>query len=129
MTTVISIPLTLIFMSTFSLAYAFINTSFKSLSIFAIAIATCRLGLQYNAEANRVDYVLLTFWLVIEAAVAVIVASVSSYRLVVLDHLKDHGHGVRHRHLSLVPRARCVGAHPYLETEGRGEDRDPTLGD
>jgi hypothetical protein len=63
---------------------------FKCLSIFAIASAACRLAFQYNTEARRIDYVSLTLWLVIEAAVAVIAASISSYRVVVLDYLKDH---------------------------------------
>jgi uncharacterized membrane protein len=75
-------------MSTFSLAHAAINTLFKSLSVFAMASAACRLGLQYNTETRRIDYVSLTFWLLIEAAVAVIAASISSYRVVVLDYLK-----------------------------------------
>jgi hypothetical protein len=76
-------------MSTFSLAHAAINTLFKSLSIFAIASAACRLAFQYNTKARRIDYISLTLWLVIEAAVAVIAAAISSYRVVVLDYLKD----------------------------------------
>jgi hypothetical protein len=105
--TVISIPLLLICMLNFSLAHAVINTSFKSLSIFAVAIAACRLALQYTTDASRINYPSLTFWLVIEANVDVIVASISSYRVVVLDYLKDHI--ARQQHLSMAPQALYAG--------------------
>jgi hypothetical protein len=104
---VLSIPLLLICMSNFSLAHAAINTSFKSLSIFAIAIAVCRLALQYNTDATRINYPSLTFWLAIQANVAVIMASISSYRVVVLDYLKDHRAQQQHR--SMAPRALYAG--------------------
>lgn len=78
-------------MANFTLTRAAINTSFKSLSIFTVVIAACRLAFQYNADVHRVDYTALTFWLVAEVAIAVIMASISSYRIVVIDHLLD-GH-------------------------------------
>jgi hypothetical protein len=78
-------------MTTSSLAHVAISTSFKSLSIFAIGSAACRLASQYSTEARprRIAYGLLTLWLAIEAAVAVIAASVSSYRVLVLDCVTD----------------------------------------
>ena len=94
-------------MSNFCLAHAVINTSFKSLSIFAIAIAACRLVLQFSTDASRINYVSLTFWLAIEANVDVIVASISSYRVVVLDYLQDRR--ARQQHLSMAPRALYAG--------------------
>ncbi|OAL53848.1 hypothetical protein IQ07DRAFT_482360, partial [Pyrenochaeta sp. DS3sAY3a] len=86
---VISIPIWLITMANFDLTRAVINTSFKALSVFTVAIAACRLAFQYNADSHRVDYVSLTFWLVVEAVVAIIVASISSYRIVLLDYLSN----------------------------------------
>ena len=74
-------------MANFTFSHALINASFKSLSILTVAIAACRLAFQYDADAHRVDYVAFTFWLVVEAAVAVIAASTSSYRIVVIDYL------------------------------------------
>lgn len=78
-------------MANFTLTRAAINTAFKSLSIFTVAIAACRLAFQYNADIHRVDYVSLTFWLVMQAAIAIIMASISSYRIVLLDYLADDG--------------------------------------
>ncbi|CAO2655690.1 Nn.00g044930.m01.CDS01 [Neocucurbitaria sp. VM-36] len=86
---VISIPVFLIWMAGFTISRAIINTSFKSLSILTVAVASCRLAFQYDGKARRVDYVSLSFWLAAEAAVAVIAASISSYRIVLLDYLTD----------------------------------------
>jgi hypothetical protein len=82
-----AIPFSLIWMANFKLTHAAINAIFKSLSIFAIAIATTRLSVQYSSEKHSVDYTRVTFWLMVEATVAVIMASVSSYRIVVLHYL------------------------------------------
>lgn len=76
-------------MANFTFSRALINTSFKSLSVITVAIAACRLAFQYNVEAHSVDYISLTFWLVVEAATAVIAASISTYRIVLLDYLAD----------------------------------------
>ena len=88
---VISIPVSLIWMANFTISRAIINTSFKSLSILTVAFASCRLAFQYDSKARSVDYVSLSFWLAAEAAVAVIAASISSYRIVVLDYLTELG--------------------------------------
>jgi hypothetical protein len=83
------IPILLIHMANFTRSHSIINASFKSLSIFNIAIAATRLVLQYNVKTNRIEYVTMTFWLVVEAAVALIMSSVSSWRIVVIDHLAE----------------------------------------
>ncbi|KAH7384510.1 hypothetical protein BKA66DRAFT_79973 [Pyrenochaeta sp. MPI-SDFR-AT-0127] len=87
---VLLIPIWLIRMANFTLTRAAINASFKSLSIFTVGIAAARLVFQYRADHNHINYLILTFWLSIEAAVAVIMASISSYRVVVLDYLTDY---------------------------------------
>ena len=74
-------------MANLTRSHAIINWSFKSLSIFATIVAATRLALQYNAHADRIQYVTLVFLLVVETAVAIIMASISSYRAVVLDQL------------------------------------------
>jgi hypothetical protein len=74
-------------MANFTRSHTLINCLFKSLSIFNIAIATARLVLQYNTENHRIEYVTMTFWLIVEAAVALIMASISSWRIIVIDRL------------------------------------------
>ncbi|KAF2793285.1 hypothetical protein K505DRAFT_244729 [Melanomma pulvis-pyrius CBS 109.77] len=86
---VIMIPILLIHMANFTRSHTIINASFKSLSIFSISIALTRLVLQYNVKDHRIKYVSMTFWLAVEAAVALVMASISSYRTVVLDRLAD----------------------------------------
>ncbi|KAF2260533.1 hypothetical protein CC78DRAFT_584668 [Lojkania enalia] len=86
---VISIPILLIYMANFTKSYTIINATFKGLSMFAIAIAATRLALQYSTDLHRIKYISLLFWLFVEAAVALIMASISSYRTVVLDRLAE----------------------------------------
>ena len=86
---VISIPALLIRMANFTRSHTIINASFKGLSIFAIAIAVTRLALQYDSGRHRVDYMAVTFWLTVEAAIALIMASISSYRVPLLDYLAE----------------------------------------
>lgn len=76
-------------MANFTRSHTLINAWFKSLSICTIAMAAPRLALQYDGNSHRIRYVTLTFWLVIEAAVAIIMASISSYRVVLLDYLAE----------------------------------------
>ncbi|KAF2874263.1 hypothetical protein BDV95DRAFT_487300 [Massariosphaeria phaeospora] len=85
---VISIPLLLIHMAHFTRSYTIINASFKSLSIFTIAIAATRLAIQINASHQRINYLPMTFWLSVEASLAIIMASISSYRVPILDCLQ-----------------------------------------
>ncbi|PSN73485.1 hypothetical protein BS50DRAFT_187763 [Corynespora cassiicola Philippines] len=84
---VVTVPVSLICMANFTRLRATLNAIFKGLSIFVIAVAGVRLKMQYNAETRRVDYVSLTFWLMVEAAVALIMASISSYRIPVVDYI------------------------------------------
>jgi hypothetical protein len=84
---VISIPSLLISMANLTRSYTIINCSFKGLSVFAVVVAATRLALQYDAQTHRIQYVTLILLLIVENAVAIIMASVSSYRVVVLDHL------------------------------------------
>ncbi|KAF2110778.1 hypothetical protein BDV96DRAFT_583699 [Lophiotrema nucula] len=86
---VISIPILLIYMANFTRSHTIINTSFKSLSVFSIAIATTRLALQYDRDARRIDYIVMVFFLFTEAVVALVMASISSYRTVILDKLVE----------------------------------------
>jgi len=74
-------------MANFTRSHTIINASFKGLSVFSIAIASTRLALQYRAGYRQINYVALTYWLVIEAAVAIIMASISSWRVVILNRL------------------------------------------
>jgi hypothetical protein len=86
---VLSIPTLLIHMANLTRSYTMINCSFKSLSIFAVVVAATRLAVQYDTQTHRIQYTILVFLLVIETAVAIIMASVSSYRVVVLDHIAE----------------------------------------
>ncbi|KAH7135330.1 hypothetical protein B0J11DRAFT_502156 [Dendryphion nanum] len=86
---VISIPLLLIYMAIYSKMRTIINATFKSLSVLTIAIAATRMATQYNISEQRVDYVAMTFWLMVESATALIVASVSSYRVIMIDYLAE----------------------------------------
>ncbi|KAF2635402.1 hypothetical protein P280DRAFT_553788 [Massarina eburnea CBS 473.64] len=84
---VISIPTLLVRMANINRSHAIINCTFKSLSVFAIFVAVTRLVLQFNATGSGVNYFIFTFLLAIEAAVAIIIASISSYRVVLLNYL------------------------------------------
>lgn len=84
---VILIPILLIHMANFTRSHTIINASFKGLSVFSIAIASTRLALQYRAGYRQINYVALTCWLAIEAAVTIIMASISSWRVVILNRL------------------------------------------
>jgi hypothetical protein len=74
-------------MANMNYPYAMANGIFKSLSIFPIALAVARLALQYDTSTSRIQYVVVTFLLVVEIAVAIAMASISSYRFILLDHL------------------------------------------
>lgn len=82
-----SIPAVLILNTKAIRSHNIANFVFKSLSILHTAVAATRLALQYDAEDRRVQYVSVTFLLVVEAAVALVTVSVSSYRVVFLDYL------------------------------------------
>lgn len=76
-------------MANFVHSHTVVNFVFKSLSLFNIAVAGARLGLQYGAKTRRIQYVSVTFLLVIEATIALIMVSISGYRIIVLDRLAD----------------------------------------
>jgi hypothetical protein len=76
-------------MANFNRLQTIINASFKGLSVFNIVVAATRLGLQYDRSTHRTDYVTVTFLLVVEASVALVMASISSYRIVLLDYLAE----------------------------------------
>lgn len=86
---VISIPILLVRMANFGRVKAIINASFKGLSIINIAISSTRLALQYDAQTRSIRYLSLTYWLTVEAAVAIIMASMSSYRVLVLHYIEE----------------------------------------
>ena len=83
---VISIPVVLIRMANFTLLRAALNAGFKSLSVFVIAVAVTRLAFLCDRRSQN-DQIATILWLMVEANVAVVAASVSSYRVVVLDYL------------------------------------------
>jgi hypothetical protein len=86
---VVAVSLLLIWLANFTTLHALVNAIFKSLSIFAVALAAVRLATLYTTGTDRIVYSRLIFWLVIEAAAAIILASISVYRIVVLDSLKE----------------------------------------
>lgn len=83
---VISIPVVLIRMANFTLLRAALNAGFKSLSVFVIAVAVTRLAFLCDRRSQN-DHTAIILWLMVEANVAIVAASVSSYRVVVLDYL------------------------------------------
>ena len=100
---VLVIPTLLIHMANMTRSYTIINCSFKSLSIFTVVVAATRLALQYNAQTHRIQYVTLFLLLIVETAVAIIMASVSSYRVAVLNHLAG-----RERKTDTSPRSKTL---------------------
>ena len=84
---VVSVPAVLILNTKSIRSHTIANFVFKSLSILHIAVAAARLALQYDAEDRRVQYATVTFLLAVEAAVAIVTVSISSYRVVFLEHL------------------------------------------
>ncbi|KAF1994953.1 hypothetical protein P154DRAFT_446453 [Amniculicola lignicola CBS 123094] len=84
-----SILIPLIYMANLSRRRAVINIIFKGLFAVTIGIATLRLVLQYDGQGLRLDYVVITFWLIVEAVISLITMSISSYRAVVLDMLSS----------------------------------------
>ncbi|KAJ8118778.1 hypothetical protein OPT61_g315 [Boeremia exigua] len=124
---VMLIPILLIRMGNFTLSHAVVNTVFKSLSVCVVAIAAIRLAFLCNGAAQNVDYGTVILWLMVEAAVAVTAASISSYRVIVLDYLCK----------SQVQRARATqrdGCQPlnWWRTRGpctRGQDHGSTAAD
>jgi hypothetical protein len=76
-------------MANFTLSRAIINTAFKSLSVFAVAIAAIRLAFLCKADSDQVNYLTLILWLVVEGAVTLAAVSISSYRVVLLDVLSN----------------------------------------
>ncbi|KAL1591648.1 hypothetical protein SLS60_011646 [Paraconiothyrium brasiliense] len=84
---VMSIPILLIHMANTIRSYTIVNFIFKSLSIFNVVVAATRLALQYDTTVGRIRYVSVTFLLVMEATVALIMVSVSAYRVMLLDFL------------------------------------------
>jgi len=83
---VVSIPVVLIRMANFTLLRAALNAGFKSLSVFVIAVAVTRLAFLCDRRSQN-DQIAIILWLMVEANVAIVAASVSSYRVVVLDYL------------------------------------------
>ena len=70
-------------------SHTIVNFVFKSLSIFNMVVAAVRLAFQYTAEDHRIHYVMVTFLLVVETTVALIMVSISSYRVVFLEDRKS----------------------------------------
>jgi hypothetical protein len=74
-------------MANFTLLRAALNAGFKSLSVFVVAVAVTRLAFLCDRKPQNNDHTATILWLMVEANVAIIAASVSSYRVVVLDYL------------------------------------------
>jgi hypothetical protein len=74
-------------MANFTLLRAALNAGFKSLSVFVIAVAVTRLAFLCDRRSQNNDQTATILWLMVEANVAIVAASVSSYRVVVLDYL------------------------------------------
>jgi len=75
-------------MANLTISQAVINMTFKGLLASTVAFALTRLVCQIDPKDNRISYLQLTFWLVVEAAVGLIAASIASYRVIVLEYLK-----------------------------------------
>jgi len=83
----VTISLSLVWKANLPPSHAAVNTVFKGLSVFATAFAATRFAILYTTSATEASYARLTFWLVIEAASAIILASITAYRIVVLESL------------------------------------------
>jgi hypothetical protein len=73
-------------MANFTLLRAALNAGFKSLSVFVVAVAVTRLAFLCGRRSQN-DQTVTILWLIVEANVAIVAASVSSYRVVVLDYM------------------------------------------
>jgi hypothetical protein len=98
-------------------SYTIANLVFKSLSIFSIGVAATRLALQYDSTADRIRYVSVTFLLVVEATVALIMVSISGYRVVFLNLLAEWEREQATNSTRLTVRQ---GRHPTATAAGRG---------
>ncbi|KAF2749724.1 hypothetical protein M011DRAFT_475069 [Sporormia fimetaria CBS 119925] len=103
---VTSVPILLVHMANFKRLHTVINASFKGLHIFAVIVAVTRLALQYDKTTHGIRYTTIAFLLAVEATVALIMASVSSYRVLVLDYLSKRSQ----------PDISLIGGSPRLQT-------------
>ncbi|KAF2830318.1 hypothetical protein CC86DRAFT_284478 [Ophiobolus disseminans] len=88
---IVAVSLSVIRMANLPILHAAVNAAFKSLSILAVAFAITRLVILYTAGPTDLNYILLSFWLMIEAAGTITLASISVFRIVVLDSLTKDG--------------------------------------
>ena len=98
---VVSIPLMVIKMAHMGRKETVTHAAFKCLSVFMIAVAITRLSLQYDRRNHRMDYVWTSFWLYMEAAVALIVASVMPWRKIFFE--PQYRHVLRGRKENRMP--------------------------
>lgn len=111
-------------MANFTLSRAVLNTAFKSVSVLTIAIAATRLAFLCKARSQSSQYIVVAFWLIVEASVALAAAAVSSYRVVLLDLLcRRQAQRQRRRSKGWVGAIELVDA---LKPRARGEDYDPS---
>ncbi|KAF2200384.1 hypothetical protein GQ43DRAFT_76812 [Delitschia confertaspora ATCC 74209] len=82
---VVSIPALVIQMAHMTKSQTAIYATFRCLSVFMIAIGISRLVIQYDAQNHRINYIWSAFWLFMEAAIALIMASISSWRRMLFD--------------------------------------------
>jgi hypothetical protein len=101
-------------------SYTIANLIFKSLSIFSIVVAATRLALQYDSTADRIRYVSVTFLLVVEATIALIMVSVSGYRVVFLDFLAEWKRG------NVMNSTRLTVRHGRHPTADEGASAEPS---
>jgi hypothetical protein len=85
---VLNIHIAVLRMANLTMSQAIINMTFKSLLASTITFALTRLVCQRDTKYNCISYLQLTLWLIVEAAVALIAASIASYRVAVLEYLK-----------------------------------------
>jgi len=98
---VVSIPLMVIKMAHMGRRETVNHAAFKCLSVFMIAVAITRLSLQYDQRNHRIDYIWTSFWLYVEAAVALIVASIMPWRKIFFE--PQYRHVLRGRKENRMP--------------------------
>lgn len=93
------------------------HAGFKCLSVFMIAVGITRLVMQYDSQTRRIDHLWTAFWLVTEAVVALVMASVTSWRHVLLGNASTAHKSVKLANfdypaqLQLIDKRDCTTAH------------------
>jgi hypothetical protein len=116
---VISIPAILIQMTQMTRHQTAMHAGFKCLSVFMIAVGITRLVLQYNSHTRRIDHIWAAFLLFIEAAVALIMASITSWRKVFFDNARPARKPFKQANFDYPAQLQLIdmeGSQSYLHT-------------